>query len=267
MPDSKEAIEQAGADIAAQLQETHPPAIVQIRRIIEAVGIQTAYDFLAQTLAAEAQGGILTHDKKRRRTPGGAFFFIARGYLPAEVNRRLWPDSKVSKPRPWAKTPDTAVRQERPEQAGAKAKETKNNPPTPNFPWDEREELAGPALVEKGAATTVKITLVGRPGKVIERGDAVILTMTGAKPPALPKGLPTLPETAVTVFLVYVARKQWQKVAAALENPEDKLIIEGYPFMDAKLNVIGVLTQNANTALLQRAAKSDREAKPVATDA
>ena len=265
MPDSKEAIEQARADIAAQLQETYLPAIVQIQQIIEAAGIQAAYDFLAQTLAAEAKGGILTHDKKRRRTPGGAFFFIARGHLPAEVNQRLWPDSKVNQSRPWARTPDTAVRQEQPQPA--RARKTKNKPLTPHFPWDTREELAGPALAEKGAATTVKITLVGRPGKVIERGDAVILTMTGSKPPALPKGLPTLPETAVTVFLVYVARKQWQKVAAALENPEDKLIIEGYPFMDAKLNVIGVLTQNANTALLQRAAKSDREAKPGASAA
>ncbi|MFO7684353.1 MAG: hypothetical protein R6X34_30350 [Chloroflexota bacterium] len=75
----------------------------------------------------------------------------------------------------------------------------------------------------------MKITLVGRPGKVIERTDAVIFTMTAPKPPALPKGLPILPETAVTIYLVYVARKQWDKVAAAIQNPEDGLVIEGYP--------------------------------------
>lgn len=38
----------------------------------------------------------------------------------------------------------------------------------------------------------------------------------------LPKGLPVLPETAVTVYLVYIARKQWQKVAVSIQNPEDK---------------------------------------------
>jgi hypothetical protein len=69
-----------------------------------------------------------------------------------------------------------------------------------------------------------------------------------------------LPETAVTVFLVYVARKQWQKVAPSLQNPEDRLIIEGYPFMDAKLGVIGVLTQSATTVLLQRASRQAPDA-------
>jgi hypothetical protein len=128
--------------------------------------------------------------------------------------------------------------------------------PVPTLPWEERESLADPALHEKGTATTVKITLVGRPGKVIERNDAVIITLTGPKPPALPKGLPVLPADAVTVYLVYIASKQWAKVAAAIQNPEDRLVIEGYPFMDAKLKVIGVLTQNVTTVLTQRAGRT-----------
>jgi hypothetical protein len=58
------------------------------------------------------------------------------------------------------------------------------------------------------------------------------------------------PETdMVTAFLVYMAGKQWAKVA------EDRLVIEGYPFMDAKLKVIGVLTQNVTTVLTQRAGR------------
>jgi hypothetical protein len=70
--------------------------------------------------------------------------------------------------------------------------------------------------------------------------------------------LPVLPDDLITVFLVYIANKQWQKVAAAMQNPEDRLVIEGYPFMDPKLKVIGVLTQNVTTVLTQRAQRTDK---------
>lgn len=131
-----------------------------------------------------------------------------------------------------------------------------SRPPRIAFPWENHETLAEPALAKKGVATTVKITLVGRPGKVIERKDAVIVTLTGAKPPSLPKGLPILPDDAVTVYLVYIASKQWSKVAAPIHNPEDRLVIEGHPFMDEKLKVIGVLTQNVTTVMTQRALRT-----------
>jgi hypothetical protein len=47
----------ATTDIAAQLQETNPPAVLQIRSIIEQIGIEAAYAFLHETLEVEAQGG------------------------------------------------------------------------------------------------------------------------------------------------------------------------------------------------------------------
>ena len=56
-------------DIAVQLQETNPPALLQIRRIVEQIGSEAAHEFLRQTLEVEAQGGTLTADKTRRRTP------------------------------------------------------------------------------------------------------------------------------------------------------------------------------------------------------
>ena len=40
------------------------------------------------------------------------------------------------------------------------------------------------------------------------------------------------------------------------ENPEDRLLIEGHPFMDEKLKVIGVLTQNVTTVMTQRALRT-----------
>jgi hypothetical protein len=258
--DNAEAIRQVAEDIADQLQETSLPARVQIRRVVELVGIETATDYLQKTLAAEAEGGILTHDGQRRRTPGGAFFFIARGQMPPHLRHRLWSRDRYKQPAPEHVEGQERDPKQHPPPSRAKKPGRPGKPNQPILPWEERERLAAPALAEKGAATTVKITLVGRPGKVIERPDAVILTMTGPKPPALPKGLPVLPETAVTVFLVYVARKQWQKIAPSLQNPEDRLIIEGYPFMDAKLGVIGVLTQSATTVLLQRASRQAPDA-------
>lgn len=244
----------AAADIAAQLQETHPPAILQIRRIIEQIGMVAAYACLQKTLEVEAQGGMLTANNKQRRTPGGTYFYIVRGQLTPEQRQILWP------PVQWpsrTRSSDSAKAPSPPPPATSSGRQPKSHPPHPTLPWAERETLATPALEEKGVATTVKITLVGRPGKIIERPDAVIVTLTGPKPPALPKGLPVLPEDAVTVFLVYIASKQWQKVSVAMQNPEDRLVIEGYPFMDAKLKVIGVLTQSVTTVLTQRALRTN----------
>jgi hypothetical protein len=111
-------------------------------------------------------------------------------------------------------------------------------PPTTSPP-NSRKTTRQPAC-KSGASRS-------KPGKVLERPDAVIVTLAGRQPPPLPKGLPVLPDDLITVFLVYIANKQWQKVAAAMQNPEDRLVIEGYPFMDPKLKVIGVLTQNVTT--------------------
>lgn len=69
----------AAEDIANQLGENHPPARLQIRRVVEQVGVEVAYDFLRQTLEVEAQGGMQTNDKQRRRTPGGTFFYNCAG--------------------------------------------------------------------------------------------------------------------------------------------------------------------------------------------
>ncbi len=246
----------AAADIAAQLQETHPPAILQIRRIVEQIGMEAAYACLQKALAVEAEGGMLTADNKQRRTPGGTYFYIVRGQLTPEQRRILWPRTKrAQRPsHPPTTKPAAAAKALSPVMSARPSSRQPKPPRTYTIlPWDERETLATPALEKQGAAATVKISLVGRPGKVIERNDAVIVTLTGPKPPALPKGLPVLPDDVVTVFLVYIAQKQWNKVAAAIQNPEDRLVIEGYPFMDAKLKVIGVLTQNVTTVLTQRA--------------
>ena len=75
------------ADIAAQLNETNPPALAQIKAIVEAVGEDQAHTWLTETLDIETQGGMKTKNEKRRRTPGGVYLYLARGKLPKETRR------------------------------------------------------------------------------------------------------------------------------------------------------------------------------------
>ena len=74
----------------------------------------------------------------------------------------------------------------------------------------------------------MKATIVGRPSQIVERQGVVILALRSTKPPTLPKGLPPLPN-APTNYMVFVAHKQWNKVREAMQQPDDALIVEGYP--------------------------------------
>ena len=98
----------------------------------------------------------------------------------------------------------------------------------------------------------MKITLIGRPGRIVEKGQVVLTSMQGAKAPSLPKGLPAPPAEA-TPYIVYIAARQWRKVAQAMQNPQDRLIIEGYPVLDKRLGTIAVFAQSVTTKLLQAA--------------
>ena len=98
-----------------------------------------------------------------------------------------------------------------------------------------------------------KITLTGRPGKLIEAQGCILTVMATdpTKAPTLPKGLPT-PPAKPTSYVVYIAQKQWAKVAEAIQDPGDALIVEGYPIFDERLPGLAVLTQNITTRNLQR---------------
>jgi hypothetical protein len=231
--------QEAAADIARQLNETTAVALHQLRRIIERLGVEATYAVLEETLRLEAEGGVMQRNGKKRRTPGGAFFSLVRDRIPAEDRRYIWP--RVRQPR----KPGGAD--------GQPAKAAK--PSRPLLNWSAGLAELPELLTKEGNAMTVKLTLVGRPGKVIDKGDVILTTMSSQKVPALPKGLPEPPDDP-TIYLLFIARKQWQKVAVALEeNAEDKLIVEGYPVLDKGRGVIAVLAQNATTVGLQRAKK------------
>jgi len=98
----------------------------------------------------------------------------------------------------------------------------------------------------------VKITVIGRPGTAVEQGQAVVLALVSEKVPDLPKGLPEPP--AGTRYTVFIARKQWAKIAAALAaDPEDAAIIEGYAALDPRVDGIAVYATSATTKRTQAA--------------
>ena len=100
----------------------------------------------------------------------------------------------------------------------------------------------------------MKLTLIGRPGKVEMRSQAVVFRMQGKPPGPLPRGLPPVPTTPPMTWNVMVAIRQWNRVKDSVtSNPDDQLIIEGYPLMQGTQHVL--LAQSCVSMLQQRAQK------------
>jgi hypothetical protein len=90
----------------------------------------------------------------------------------------------------------------------------------------------------------MKVRLIGRPGEVQQRGTTVVTAFATRKAPLLPDGLPDAPAEP-TVYTVYIAAKQWSRVAPALEaDPTLGVVVEGHCFHDAELNGLAVLAQS-----------------------
>jgi hypothetical protein len=210
-------------DIARQLDETNPEALDQIELIVQRLGVDKAQEFLRETLEIEDQGGLLVRDGSRRRTPGGVYFYSVRGKVSRKDRWAIWPHL-APKPKP---------------------------PPPPPFEWEERLMIV-PKLLEKvGEAKIVKITIIGRPGRIVEKDDVVLISMQhSGKAPSLPKGLPPIPAEPTT-YIVYIARNQWRKVAKAIKDPNDSLSVEGLPVLDKRLGTVAVFARSVTTKLLQ----------------
>jgi hypothetical protein len=217
--------ELTAASIAQQLGETERMPLAQIRRIVEHLGPEAALEFVREAFEIEAQGGMLLRSG-RHRTLGGIFFHLVRERASKEDQNFIWPHTRLQS------RPPRAVR--------------------PPFAWEERLSVVREALQEPGGAITVKITLIGRPGRVVDKGEMVLTAMQSTKVPSLPKGLPQ-PPAAPTKYLVFISKKHWLKVAGEIQNPEDALIVEGYPVVDPEAKGIAVFALNVTTKHLQAA--------------
>jgi len=233
--------------IAAVLGETLPPPIRTITRVVDRLGPDRARAVLGQALTIEAGGGLLLPDG-HRRTPGGTFLYLVRTAPDLSADDRAYIFPKAGHP---------------PRVAGRGTPASATPAPAP-LAWtdDTFRALAQQRQQDNvGRATTVKITVIGRPGAIVEQGQAVVLALVSEKVPDLPKGLPMPP--VGTRYTVFVARKPWVKVAEALAaDPEDAAIIEGYAALDPRVEGIAVYATSATTKRLQAA---KRTAQPVAT--
>ncbi|MEW5957189.1 MAG: phosphorylated adapter RNA export RNA-binding domain-containing protein [Chloroflexota bacterium] len=223
--------------IATTLGETETTPLATIERVIKVLGEEKALAILAETVKVEAEGGILTDDGARRRTIGGLYFKLVKDQITSRERGRIFGPPPNRKPKPEVKP----------------------------ITWEESQILSQQALqLSKGEATTVKLTIIGRPGRVIEKGEVVITSMQNTKAPSLPKGLPKPPPDPTT-YVIYIVAKQWRKVKDSLDrNPDDKLIMEGYPRFDRRIGERGVMTiyaQSVTTKLIQQARReADRQA-------
>ncbi len=231
----QQATRQAAMRIATALDEKEPGPRAQVGRVVRVLGIERAQALYEQTLEVEAAGGMMLPDESRRRTPGGVFFKLVRD---AASKEERW---KIFSMRPQGNRSKSQSQPTQPASAAAPA----------------------PAVVSvitdipnaSGEARTVKITLVGRPGRIVAQNGYIITGMTARTVPALPKGMPT-PPAKPTVYTVYISQKQWAKVAQALGNPDDILIAEGTPVYDPQLEGIAVYVTNTTTKLLQQAQRT-----------
>jgi hypothetical protein len=221
--------------------QLHEPNRALLRKIVIVLGVERAQSLLQQTLAIEAAGGQMTVDGTRRKTAGGVFISLARAQATDKKERQKLLDFPPKKKRDNAQGTDT--------------------PSIPALTWEEAQQLLAQALQSVGEARTVKITLIGRPSKVIKQAECVVLAMKGKEPPTFPKGLPTPPAGSAITWAVFVAAKQWQKVQGTIEaNAEDQLILEGYPLVDPKSKANVVLVTSCKSIMQDKAA---REAKKI----
>jgi hypothetical protein len=221
------------AEIAAQLGEAEATPLRQIRRAVTTLGEERVRAFVTEALAVEARGGMMLPDGSRRRTLGGVFFHLVRQGVTRDERRIIFPHVDGG-------------------QRGHAATELAP------FTWEDYPAALA-QLGTPGEATTVKITVVGKPGQIAERGAVVLVGLRSEQAPSLPKGLP--PPAQPTGYLLLIARKQWDKVAASLRRPDDVLIVEGYPTLDARFPGITVLATRTTTKLLQQAERQRQQAK------
>jgi hypothetical protein len=233
----REQIQQFINTVATWLDENGPTPLLMIRRVVQTAGTPATMELLKEVLQIEQQGGMMLPDGSRRRTIGGVFFYLAKdkGYLPVQK----WQKGHKSQ----------------------KHKQQQNNvaPEGATLSWQDREPVITELTQEQGVLSTVKITLVGRPGKIADKGAFILTTMQNTKTPSLPKGVP-VPAQATTTYSVYIASKQWKKVADSLQNPDDVLIAEGFPYLDPQTNTIAVFVSSVATKLQQAAKREQQQA-------
>jgi len=243
---SPEEIQKHAQKFAEVLGETDAKPIGQIGQVIEKCGLDFVKKLVDETEKIEAKDGIKTHDRKRRRTKGGVFFFLAKGRMDAKIRQEIFPNF------------------------GQHA----NGEVTPlGIEWTARAEYIKPLQEEPGQVNNLDIKLIGRPGKVHIEGGTVmtVIEQKQVKSPPYPKGVPPFEDVEkVTYYYVFMSLKHWQKVESYMEDETDMLIVEGTAVFDPELDGISILTTRLSTKVMERqkrlnAAQKEKEKKSKST--
>jgi len=230
-------IDGIAGEIATQVSETEVEPKRLIGRALRNLGEERVRAFVVQALEVEATGGLMLPDGSRRRTPGGVFFHLMRSGIDKKASRKIF----------WSHTTPQSQGTQRTTLGAEPATDAGATP----FDWATFGTAATAAMSEAGEATTVKLTVIGRPDKIVERGDVALVGMRSEKAPSLPKGVPA-PPSPQTDYMVLVGMKQWRKVAEALAaDPADKVIMEGYPTVQPEFAGITVYATSATTTGIQ----------------
>lgn len=233
---AKDEVTRLASKIAKKLGEDENKPLAQLKSIVRLCKTELILEVLDKTFEVEAAGGMELERLGRRRTTGGVFFYLMQATIPDEETRAaIFPQHRR---RLLARDPNALPPEPPP-------------PPRPPFEWSKRHSTIQALSVARGEATIVKVTLIGRPGKIERHPDLVITTMAGtASTSNFPKGVPKPPEE-LTLYTVYIGSKQWKKVEPWIDNPEDALILEGSCAFDPEIGGIAVFVQSATTKLFE----------------
>jgi PHAX RNA-binding domain len=220
-----EAVYLTAEEIAQLLGESN---VWLIKRAIRVIGGTRVEAILDQTLHIEANGGMLTEDKSRRRTPGGTLFALMRDAVSRRERYRLF-----------SVAPGT--------------------PQAPISPctWEDIRQAINE--LHDAQEATMKLTLIGRPSATQTKGQTVIFKLKGKAPASLPKELPPMPKGPPLTWTVIVGMRQWNKVKASLDaHPDDRLVIDGYPTQQG--DQLMLMATNCQSVAMQRAQKDQQRA-------
>ena len=234
------------ARVKVMATELKEPNIWLIRSIAGMLGMEAVEGLFQRTLEIEAAGGMMTKEGDRRRTTGGVFFLLARDQMTSRQRRKVF----GLPPRP----------------LNTKKERKPPPPPKPPKPKPAAIDLAQAVALlkatlsvdpQKRGIAVMKTTIIGRPKQIKKLGECTLVVLGQKAPPAMPKGLPPVPDTSKATIAVFIANKQWEKAEAALKADEkDEIIVEGYPVNDPKNQLTGIWAQSCTTKGIQRAKRA-----------
>lgn len=201
--------------------------------IVLNLGHERALELLARTLEIEAQGGMLIASGARRRTPGGVFFYLANPEASQKAAR-------------WRQTERDQ------EEAHLHAHQSWIAEQIATH-WPQRQQVLAD-LIRGGVkrARKMRVTLTGRPSKVVDQGAYMMTIMRAPQPTEkMSDELPPIPDSNLA-YVIYIPKSQWQRVEKRYtEEPHWELSVTGFLTYDSGIKKMSLF---AKAVTLQRLA-------------